>query len=68
MQELAKFVTGKNKMLSFDIPALTVKRNHTSDVQQHILTMTPAERKRLGYLSAKRNTMGQSCVQLGLLL
>ncbi|MGI0019860.1 MAG: CRISPR-associated endonuclease Cas1 [Nitrososphaera sp.] len=45
---LAHFVIGKNKALSFDIPALSAKRNDTADIQHRILTMTPAERKSLG--------------------
>ena len=40
---LAHFVIGKNKTLSFDIPTLAVKRNDNLDIQQRILTMTPAE-------------------------
>ena len=45
---LAHFVIGKNKTMSFDIPALTVKRNDNLDVQHRILTMTSTERKALG--------------------
>ena len=37
----------KSKVLSFDSSALAIKRNDTSDIQHHILAMTPAKRKRL---------------------
>lgn len=48
LQGLTHFVIGKNKVLSFDVPKLTVKRNDSLGVQQRILTITPAERKSLG--------------------
>lgn len=48
IQTLASFVIGKSKILSFDIPRLAAGRNDTADIQQRILTMTPAERKSLG--------------------
>jgi CRISPR-associated protein Cas1 len=37
LQGLGHFVIGRNKKLSFDIPALAVKRNDNLDVQQRIL-------------------------------
>lgn len=48
VQALANYVIGKSKTLSFDIPPFSVNRNDTSETQQRILTMTPAERKALG--------------------
>lgn len=45
VREFAHFVIGKNKTLSFDIPALAVKRKDNLDVQQRILTMTSAGQK-----------------------
>ena len=45
---LAHFVIGKSKAISFDVPATAIKRNDNLEIQQHILSMTPTERKILG--------------------
>ena len=47
-QMLAHFVIGKSKAISFDVPATAIKRNDNLEIQQHILSMTPTERKILG--------------------
>ena len=48
LQGLTHLVIGKNKALAFDVPTLAIRRNDNLDIQLHILTMTPAERKVLG--------------------
>lgn len=48
IQTLANFVIGKSKAISFDIPALAIKRNDTGYIQRRILAMTPAERRMAG--------------------
>jgi CRISPR-associated protein Cas1 len=48
IQVLANHLLDKNKRLDFDVPTLTIKRNDSLQVSQHILSMTHDERKRLG--------------------
>ena len=45
---LANCLTGKIKILSFNIPSTAIVRKDTFDIQQRIMTMTPNEKKRLG--------------------
>lgn len=45
---LANFSACKTNSLSFDVPSLAIKRKDTSELRQHILAMTAAERKALG--------------------
>jgi CRISPR-associated protein Cas1 len=48
VQVLSNYLLDKSKSLAFDVPTMMTKRNDNVDVQQCILTMTPAKRKRLG--------------------
>jgi CRISPR-associated protein Cas1 len=48
IRALAAFAGGKTKTLSFGLQPLAIRRNDTVDLRQHILSISPAERKRLG--------------------
>ena len=48
VRAIANFTVNKTKALSFDVPLIANRRNDIVDLQQHILSMSPAERKRLG--------------------
>lgn len=48
VQHLANFILGKQKPLAFSIPALSIVRTDTLEIQDRIRKMSPAERKRLG--------------------
>jgi hypothetical protein len=45
MQSLANLIIDKSKRLDFDVPRLIIKRKDDLDIQQRILSMTPAERR-----------------------
>jgi len=44
---LANYIMNKSEKISFDVPRLEIKRNDDVILQERILEMTPAERKRL---------------------
>ena len=48
VQQLSNFILGKRKDRQLTIPSMKIRRNDPIDLQQEILTMSPAERKRLG--------------------
>ena len=48
VQKLASFVNDKQKHIQFEVPFSKMQRNDLITLQQCILTMTSAERKRLG--------------------
>jgi len=48
VQQLSNFILGKRKDWHLTIPSMKIRRNDPIDLQQKILTMSPAERKRLG--------------------
>ncbi len=69
VRALANFERDKNKTLNFDIPALAIKRNDTTDIRQCILTMTLAERMRLGLSKSvlwyqKKKIVSGGCIKL----
>lgn len=47
MQHLANHIVGKQAVLKFNVPLAKIRRNDSLEVQQRILTMTPAERNAL---------------------
>lgn len=51
---LAGFIQDKHDKLKFDIPSLKIQRNDNTEVRDHLLSMTPEERKKLGI---NRNTL-----------
>ena len=51
---LAGFIQDKQDKLKLDIPPLKIRRNDNSEVRDHLLSMTPEERKQLGI---NRNTL-----------
>ena len=48
VQQLSNFILGKRKDRQLTIPSMKIRRNDPIDLQQKILSMSPAERKRLG--------------------
>jgi len=48
IHQLAHYISGKKKELSFVVPHVTINRNDTVLLKEKILSMTPEERKRLG--------------------
>lgn len=47
VQALTNFLIGSNKALSFDAPALAIRRNDGLDIPRRMLTVTLAEWKAL---------------------
>lgn len=48
VQQLANFIVGKRKDLQLSIPVAKIQRNDSLELQQRILQMSPAERKKWG--------------------
>jgi len=48
IHQLAHYISGKKKELSFVVPHIEINRDDTVLLKEKILSMTPAERKRLG--------------------
>lgn len=48
IQQLANVIIGKRKDFQFTIPPMKIPRNDPIELQQKILAMPPAERRRLG--------------------
>ncbi len=48
ISQLAQFISEKKKTLEFRVPPIKIKREDNLELRKRILSMTPAERKRLG--------------------
>ncbi|MCL4362780.1 hypothetical protein M1585_04840 [Candidatus Parvarchaeota archaeon] len=48
MRKLSDYVLGKSNILKFYVPEVNIDRNDDIEVRDRILSITPAERKRLG--------------------
>jgi CRISPR-associated protein Cas1 len=69
VQSLANFILGKHKTWSIAIPVASVHRKDSLVLQRRILSMMPAERRRLGINKStlwyqKRNLRDRGCVKL----
>ena len=48
LRKLSDFISGKSNSLKFYVPEANISRNDDIDIREKILSITPAERKRLG--------------------
>ena len=45
---LANYIIGKSNKLQFNIPLFNIKREDSADIREKLLSLTPADRKKLG--------------------
>jgi hypothetical protein len=59
-------VRDKNRTVSFDVPLLQSRKNDTTEIRQHIVSINPDERRRFGnsksglWYQKKKLTEGES--------